>query len=257
MADEATLLSRIEDAGLNASAPPQQRWMDGWLVRTNPGKAKRARCVNAVAEGRQPLAEKLERAAAAFREAGLPMVFRITPFTRPKDLDAQLAARGWATQDDTRVMVGSTAGLAPPRPLPAGLQWQALGAEAYAEAVGTLRGSPPEQRRAHAERLTLSPVPYQGFSLQRADDGRVLACGQFAREDDLVGLYDVFTHESARGQGLARLLCERLLSLAAKEGALHAYLQVEADNASARRVYGRLGFVDRYAYHYRTPAGGG
>jgi len=27
MSDE--LLSRIEDAGLNASAPPQQRWVDG------------------------------------------------------------------------------------------------------------------------------------------------------------------------------------------------------------------------------------
>ena len=45
------LLSRIEDAGLNASAPPQQRWLDGWLLRFSPGKAKRARCVNAVAAG--------------------------------------------------------------------------------------------------------------------------------------------------------------------------------------------------------------
>lgn len=41
-------LSRIEDAGLNASAPPQQRWLDGWLLRYCPGKAKRARCINAL-----------------------------------------------------------------------------------------------------------------------------------------------------------------------------------------------------------------
>ncbi len=46
---DATLLSRVEDAGLNASAPPQQRWIDGWLLRFSPGKAKRARCINAVA----------------------------------------------------------------------------------------------------------------------------------------------------------------------------------------------------------------
>ena len=46
---DATLLSRIEDAALNASAPPQQRWVDGWLLRYSPGRAKRARCVNAVA----------------------------------------------------------------------------------------------------------------------------------------------------------------------------------------------------------------
>ena len=37
------LLSRVEDAGINASAPPQQRWLDGWLLRFSPGKAKRAR----------------------------------------------------------------------------------------------------------------------------------------------------------------------------------------------------------------------
>ena len=56
---DSTLLSRIEDAGLNASAPPQQRWVDGWLVRFSAGKAKRARCINAVADGRLPVAERL------------------------------------------------------------------------------------------------------------------------------------------------------------------------------------------------------
>lgn len=251
------LLSRIEDAGLNASTPPQQRWMDGWLVRTNPGKAKRARCINAVAEGRVPLERKLALAAEAFREAGLPLVFRITPFTRPPMLDSHLAALGWGTLDDTRVMVSQGLEAHPPSPLPPGLQWERLSHEAYAEEVGALRGSPPEQRRAHAERLTLSPVPYQGYALRRTDDDQVLACGQFAREAELVGLYDVFTRESARGQGLASLLCERLLSQAFNEGAKVAYLQVEAGNEPARHIYRRLGFADQYAYHYRTPPGGG
>src|SRR6201991_4551875 len=88
------LLSRIEDAGLNASAPPQQRWLDGWIVRTSPGKAKRARCINAVAAGRLALDEKLRLCEAAYRAAGLPMVVRITPFSQPATLDAELAARG-------------------------------------------------------------------------------------------------------------------------------------------------------------------
>ena len=75
---EDLLLSRVEDAGLNASAPPQQLWLDGWLVRLSPGKAKRARCVNAVAAGRLPLEHKLELAQALYKEAGLPMFVRIT-----------------------------------------------------------------------------------------------------------------------------------------------------------------------------------
>ncbi len=234
--------------------------MDGWIVRTSPGKAKRARCINAVATGILPLTQKLGLARAAFDEAGLPMVVRITPFTQPPELDALLAAQGWASLDDTRVMVLpdipsgplGQPGPAPVQPgLPAGAAWVQLSADDYAEAVGRLRHSPPEQRHAHAQRLKFSPVPYEGHALQRVADGEVLACGQFAREAELVGLYDVHTTEKARGQGLATRLCERLLSLAAAQGARVAYLQVEADNAPARRIYQRLGFTEQYAYHYR------
>lgn len=244
-----TLLSRIEDASLNASAPPQQRWMDGWLLRLSPGKAKRARCINAVAAGRLPLAQKLALAEAAYREAGLSLVVRITRFTQPAGLDGQLAALGLTTLDDTRVLVLPQLPTGLPA-LPTGLDWVPLAADAYAEAVGLLRGSPPAQRAAHAQRLQLSPVPYRGFAILR--DGEVQACGQFAREAELVGLYDVFTRDSARGQGLATLLCRRLLALAAAEGAAVAYLQVEHDNAPARRIYeASLGFRDGYRYHYR------
>lgn len=252
--DEA-LLSRVEDAGLNASAPPQQRWVDGWLVRYSPGKAKRARCVNAVAAGRLPLAQKLALAQAVFDEAALPMVVRVTRFTQPSGLDAELAARGFGTLDDTRVMVCPALPAGAPPALPSGTHWAALSAPDYAEAVGALRGSPPAQRQAHAERLRHSPVPYRGFAIRRDGDGRVLACGQFAAEAELIGLYDVFTDEAARGRGLATLLCRRLLALAAERGARIGYLQVEAENAPARAIYHRLGFRDGYAYHYRQAPG--
>lgn len=248
MVDEA-LLSRVEDAGLNASAPPQQRWMDGWIVRTSPGKAKRARCINAVATGRLPLDRKLALAAGTYAEAGLPMVLRITRFTQPAGLDEELAARGFSSLDDTRVMVCPRLPRRAP-PLPPGLTQAPMNGRDFAEMVGALRDSPPGQRQAHGERLAASPVPYRGWVL-RDEQGTVLACAQTAREAELVGLYDVFTLEAARGRGLASLLCERLLSQEASGGAEIGYLQCEADNAPARRIYHRLGFADGYAYHYR------
>lgn len=249
------LLSRIEDAGINASAPPQQLWIDGWLLRFNPGKAKRARCVQAVAEGRLPLAERLALCRQVMDAAGLPLVVRITPFSQPAGLDDTLASWGWHRLDDTRVMVARPCPEQMPA-LPPGTMLERLEHGLFAETVGALRRSPESQRQAHALRLRQSPVPYQGFVLRRSIDHAVLACGQTATEADMVGLYDVFTDPAVRGQGLARLLCAALLARAAADGARTAYLQVEADNAPARAIYRRLGFVDGYAYHYRTPQAG-
>lgn len=243
------LLARIEDAGLNASAPPQQRILGGWVLRLSPGKAKRARCVNALAVGRLPLTDLLARAEAAFQQAGLPFIVRITPFTQPPTLDETLAARGLRRFDDSRVMVRASLDDLPPPVLPAGTVFEAPDHDAFAEAVGRLRGSPLAQRQAHAERLWASPVPYTGVLLQRG--GELLACGQLAVEDELVGLYDVFTVPAQRGQGLGKALCVQLLRMAQGQGARCAYLQVDAGNEVARRLYERLGFVDAYGYHYR------
>jgi len=250
------LLSRIEDAGLNASAPPQQRWVDGWLVRFAPGKAQRARCINAVAPGRVPLSEKLDYCQALYRAAGLRLLFRITPFSQPPGLDDWLAQRGCQRLADTRVMVCPVLPRATAEPLPEGTRLESIDPEAYAHIIGEFRGTVLSGRQAHAERLKHSPVPYQGMLL-RAADGVVLACAQFAIESELVGLYDVFTAPAVRGQGLSRRLCALLLAKACEQGARIAYLQVDADNHAARAVYRRLGFADGYAYHYRALPGAG
>ena len=244
------LLPRIEDAGLNASAPPQQRWVDGWLVRLSPGKAKRARCINAVATGRMPVAHKLALCEPVFAQAGLPLMVRITPFSEPAGLDATLEAMGFQRFDDTRVMVLEEVSNIVAPALPAGVTVHAVGLETFAQRVGALRGSPLSQRVAHGQRLTQSPVPFSAYEMRL--DGELVACGQFALEADLVGLYDIFTAEPARGRGHASRLCAHLLTEAHRLGARHGYLQVEGDNHAARAIYHRLGFADAYAYHYRA-----
>lgn len=247
---DAVWLSRIEDAALNASAPPQQWWLDGWLLRLSPGKAKRARCIHALASGLLPVAARLEQARDVYRQAGLPLIVRLTPFSQPEGLDATLAALGLQRFGDSLVMVGRVAAMDLAASLPGTFSLQAAAPADYARIVAALRGSPPGQQEAHAERLMQSPVPYRGLVLRR--DGEVLACGQSAREGDRVGLYDVVTAAPARNQGLSRLLCAELLRRAAGEGATTAYLQVDADNAPALALYRRLGFASGYPYHYHA-----
>jgi GNAT superfamily N-acetyltransferase len=250
MSFDADLLRRVEDAGLNASAPPQQRWIDGWIVRFNPGKAKRARCINAVAAGVRSWERKLDECAEVYRHAGLPMLVRVTPFTQPPELDQCLERRGWHSIDDTRVMVCPALDEGPVASTPAGMTVAVESPADFARTIGTLRGSSLAQVDAHAARLAASPVPHVGWVLRR--DGEAVACAQAAQEGDLVGLYDVFVAPRARGAGLARWMCEGLLKEARTRGAKAAYLQVDADNAPARTVYRALRFADAYWYSYRS-----
>ena len=248
----SSALARLaENAGLNASAPPQQADIAGWLIRLSPGQAKRSRCINALAAGDMPLAAMLARCKQAFDAAGLPLIVRITPYSQPADLDERLAAIGWQAFDAAEVLVLR----AIPSDNSPDTALQALDATGYAQLIGDLRRSSAVEIAAHAERLEQSTVLWQGFALRGtgADSSeQLLACGQIAREGRIVGLYDIFTPPEQRGRGHARRLCHELLRRARAEGAEQAYLQVGADNQVARRVYERLGFEFAYRYHYRS-----
>ena len=248
-------LARIEEAGLNASQPREQLLLDGWLLRFSPGKARRARSVNAIAPGRLPLAEKLVVCRRWYERFRLPLLVRVTPFSEPAGLDQHLAAAGFAAYDETRVMtctldrieaVGATG--ASPREVDA---WT------FGAAVGWLRGSSAGQIEAHQRRLLDSPLGDCTIRLVAFDDDVPVAAGQVVVENELAGLYDIVTAEAARGRGFGRTLSRRLLEAAAAMGAGTAYLQVDVGNEPARRIYSALGFADRYAYWYRQLADAG
>jgi ribosomal protein S18 acetylase RimI-like enzyme len=241
------LAARIEEAGLNAAQPPEQLLYDGWLLRHSPGKARRARSVNAIAEGRIELQAKIDRCRTFYAQAGLPCLFRITPFSRPSGLDAALALCGFTAAEETRVMTLTLAGTFEP----SSHRLREVDIGEFALRAGELRGSSMPQVAAHAARLAAVSPLLKARRLALAEGGRVIAVGQSVQEAELAGLYDIVTAEGARNRGLATALTTELLRRALEDRASVAYLQVSADNIAARRVYRKRGFVDRYAYWYR------
>jgi ribosomal protein S18 acetylase RimI-like enzyme len=244
-------LARIEEAGLNASATSRQMLYDGWLMRSSPGKAQRARCINAIAPARLPLSKKLAFATAHYAARELPLIFRITPFSEPSNLDAELAARGFAQLDDTRVMVGDLEVAPRVAPLMQYATLEACDAVHFAETVGQLRGTSAPARAAHAKRL--AEAPDHALRVAITLDNEPVAAGQCILEDGLAGLYDIITAPQMRGKGLGSTVISWLLKLAHAQGARATYLQVESSNTAARSLYAALGMSDRYAYHYRIP----
>ena len=81
-----------------------------------------------------------------------------------------------------------------------------------------------------------------------------MAAGLGVAEREHVGIFAMRTLESERGRGHASAILRGLASWGASEGALTAYLQVEADNSAAQRLYTRAGFRKVYGYHYRSLA---
>jgi RimJ/RimL family protein N-acetyltransferase len=246
-------LRRIEEAGLNALQTQRQLFYDGWLLRVSAGQAKRARSVNAHFGSTLPLDEKIEHCEHVFAQHGLPILFRITPFVQPADLEDALAARGYVAFEDTLVQARTMEG-APEVPEPGlDVALAAPDAVAFVDAVAALRHSTPQQRDAHLERLFHSPLGKR-FAVVRAGE-RVVCTAQVAVEGDLAGIYDVVTDEAARGRGYATLACASLLSWAWQHGAHAAYLQVSADNAPAIAIYRKFGFMTVYTYRYRGKPG--
>jgi ribosomal protein S18 acetylase RimI-like enzyme len=237
-------LRRIEELSLNSSAPPAQLIYDGWLLRLSPGKAKRARSVNAVYASTLALDRKIAHCEKLYQDADLPMLFRITPFSQPPDLERALGERGYTLLETTAV---EAAPLESPPP-PGGAQPMELAP--WIDAVAELRGSPLAHRDAHLARLERMPLRKCAVAVR--EDGRVIATGLTVIEDGVAGLFDIATREDARRRGHARRVVATLLNLAHGLGARAAYLQVEANNAAARPLYRDFGFTERYRYWYRA-----
>ena len=226
---------RLEELGLNSSAPPGQLLYDGWLLRlaARQGQARalgeRGLSVHAAARRE----DRLLRAALS-RAAALPALFRITPFSRARRARrASSSARGYGTlRPDRRGGRGdrSAPGLGERR---RASPWRSrAGSTRWRE----LRGSPHEHRAAHLARLEGMPLALRAGG-GRVRGRRVRRHGLTIVEDDCAGLFDIVTRERrAPPRPCAHDRREPARARRWELGARHAYLQVQQDNEAARRA---------------------
>ena len=218
---------------------------DGWVLRFADGYTKRANSVNPHFGSSFPLAAKITTCEAAYRERGLPTIFRLTPFSQPVGLDEALEALGYETHDPTLVMTRSLDCVSGGEPSPELI----VSGEDWFEAFNELRKLGAFERGSHRRIIGSSEGEHCFAVLTK--DGEPRACSLGVLVNNAIELFDLFTRESHRGSGLASSIVRSILQWACESEARTGFLQVHSLNFPARRLYERFGLEVAYPYWYR------
>ena len=218
---------------------------DGWILRFADGYTKRSNSVDPHFGSSLPMAKKIAYCESGYRERGLPTIFRLTPFSQPQGLDGMLAERGYQTLDPTLVMTRSLDSVLEDNVEPVSV----IPADQWFATFDGLRKLEPFERASH-RRIIESSEGEQCF-VAATENGMPMACGLGVLVDDAVGLFDLFTRESHRGQGLGSSIVRSILEWASNRAAGTEFIQVHSLNLPARRLYERFGFEAVYPYWYR------
>ncbi|ASG21279.1 GNAT family N-acetyltransferase [Nitrospirillum viridazoti] len=221
---------------------------DGWLLRFSQGHSGRSNSVTCLSAGVLPVAEKVDRAEAAYIREGLPPRFRITPLA-PAGLVAELDRRGYLRQEENLVQSAAIpSGLAPTAD---GLDWRLETAPAVDLLASYAAALPLPAREADPMRRLLDAIAVPTLYLSAWDGDRYAGSALGVADRGWLGVYKVLVAPEQRGRGLSRRLMTRLLAAGEAAGAARAYLQVGGANQPALATYARLGFQTVYRYQYR------
>jgi len=240
----------LETLAFDAWPAAEVRDLDGWRLRSTGGVTRRANSVwPNQHQGRLPLPELLAAVEDFYGEREQPALYQLSPLARPAELDAVLAARGYAVDAPTSICVAEAAAAA--RSPDAGIRVQVEGAlfDEWFEISG---------RRG---RFSETQAMYRGL-LERLGERALYALAELEGESAAVGLavvdrawagvFSMLTLTAHRKRGLARAVLGALAGAAQARGATNLYLQVELENQAARALYAGFGFRERYRYHYRV-----
>jgi len=241
-----------------AAAWPSPRVVDvdGWRVGLSGGVTRRAGSTFALGDV-DDLPATVDRVERLYRHDGVPAVFRVGDVENPAGLAGELDARGYATAAVTDVLVRDLVAAPVVADAAAGgagaVRIRAADApdDAWLDRWLGGKGTAREPSRAIV-------TGARALYLTAADtDGSALAVIRAAHVDDWVALSCLQVTPAARRRGLGRALTLEALAVSVRHGARRAFLQVEADNAAALRLYGGLGFRPAHRYAYRVQPGPG
>ena len=256
---QAKLVVRLlDELGGRAIAPALIEPLGGWQIRLSPGAPFR-RANSVLPNGDLPDGTSLDEAIRTveefYRAEDRPARFHVSDAARPPELDAALEARGYEIEAPVVVM-GAGATIVLGRTSGEGRLTNERGRRAWERANASLHGDSTRARQrviAYGRALNSLNVASTG-AVAPPEPGHAVSIGFAVADQGWTGIFGMGTRGEARRQGAATAVLHTLAQWAVDHDAPRLYLQVEEDNAGARELYERAGFVESYRYHYRMKA---
>ncbi|KUL37453.1 acetyltransferase [Streptomyces sp. NRRL F-4489] len=243
----AATMRELEEVAARGWPALETERLGEWTLRASEGFTRRANSALALGDPGIPLPEALDRVEGWYAARGLPVLLTVpTGDSAGERLAAELAARGWPAEAHTTVR---TAPLAPLADAAGDRARVLLSREPDDGWLGLYHRAGAD--RPAAARAVLTGGPSVWFARVPAPNNGTAAIGRLVVDGRWAGFSAIETDPAWRRGGLATLVMAALAERALAEGASAAYLQVEADNAPALALYGRLGFTEHHGYHYR------
>jgi ribosomal protein S18 acetylase RimI-like enzyme len=239
---DLALVTACEERIVNAWPAPSTMMVEGWAVRFANGYSGRANSASPLRPGATLSEEALALIEKLYEEAGLPPCIRLTPLTA-SGMARRLAARGYRIRDRALGMVAS---LAEVLPSTAKLQVEPRATRGWIKAVAALQS--PEKNDPEKLAAIVGGVRLPAAFARLDADGAPVALGMSVAERGMAEIGSLIVDEARRGSGHGRALVQGLMGWARAQSCHSAYLQVEAGNAPAIRLYRSLGFRPVYAY---------
>ena len=235
----------LEEKYANIMPPFEHILYDGWLLRFTRGYATNNNSVWPLYEGDLPLESKIAFCEAQYAARGSSCGFRLSGLPGHKAIEALLTERGYISDNPNLVMARASVD-APEASITELImdEWLEI----------AFRINPVDDPHiGDWKRQVLARLALPGRYAAVMRDGEAYAYGRSVRQGDLLCIEDLWTLPEFRSQGLGTQLIHGLLRLGLQDGAETACLAVNESNTGARRLYERLGFVDRYLYYYVIP----
>jgi len=220
----------------------------GWRVRLSGGGTRRANSVLPIGYDGSDVETAVGRIEELYRTQKTRCYFQVSSASTPADLDARLAARGYAIEEPCRLMAKRLS----PMPMPDTVTVT----DAPTGAWLSIYTEPLDDARKAAAPAVLAgmPAPKAYFTVVRRGESQASALGVLDPATGIVVVECVATRSHMRRTGAARLVTDGLEAWAAERGGRFAVLQVVETNQAAVTLYERRGYAVAGRYHYRWKA---